>query len=108
MTGDRWVTLICTGHGRGGHPKKRLDRVTLRDGEARSLEESRHRLRRAFTESQAGRPAPDFDLWCTVCHRGPQATRARMTSLVNAWLENEPDRRSVVRDVSDPAIARWF
>ena len=107
---ERWVTLICTGHGRGGHPKKRVDRIVLVNGEAKSVDRSggANGLRRGFAESYAGQSIADFDLMCTRCQRSPQVTRARMTALVSVWLDSEPQRRSVVRDISDPATARMF
>jgi hypothetical protein len=104
---ERYVTLVCTDQGK--HPKRRLDRVTLREGEAVSLEEcGPRRIRRAYAEKAAGRPVSDFDEFCSQCGRGPQAGRGRMTVIVTHWLAESPDHRSVVRDISDPAIARWF
>lgn len=104
---DRHVTLVCTDQGR--HPKRRLDRIALREGVAVSLEQAgRRRMRRAFAENQAGRSVSDFDEYCSQCARGPQATGQRMTTLVARWLEESPEYRSVVMDISDPAIAQWF
>jgi len=107
MTEERHVTLVCTD--RGQHPKRRLDRIILRDGEAVSMEQSGpRRIRKAHAENAAGRAVSAFDEYCPQCGRGPQASRERMTVLVAHWLKESPNHRSVVRDVSDPAIAKWF
>lgn len=104
---ERNVKLVCTGQGRGEHPEKRVDRVVLRAGLAVSIDPhgGADGLRRAYEKLGANTEIADFSLRCTRCSRAPQLSRDRMTVLVTAWLDQEPDRHTVVRDISDPHTA---